>query len=119
MHESLPNTIDYIEMPSRDLTETKRFFTALFGWSFVDYGPDYAAFDDGRTTGGFFKSEKTAGVESGAPLIVFYHTELEQMQKKVVDLGGTIAKEIFDFPGGRRFHFIEPGGGEFAIWSDK
>ena len=46
MHESLPNAIDYIEMPSRDLAGTKRFFAALFGWSFVDYGPDYASFDD-------------------------------------------------------------------------
>jgi len=119
MHESLPNTIDYIEMPSRDLAATKKFFAALFGWSFVDYGPDYAAFDDGRTTGGFFASEKTADVESGAPLVVFYHGKLEKMKTKVVDLGGEITKEIFEFPGGRRFHFREPGGGEFAVWSDK
>ena len=57
--------------------------------------------------------------DAAAPLIVFYHGELEKTQKKVVDLGGKIAKEIFDFPGGRRFHFQEPGGGEFAVWSDK
>ena len=119
MHESLPNTIDYIEMPSRDLVGTKKFFAALFGWSFVDYGPDYASFDDGRMTGGFFASSKTARVDAGAPLIVFYHGELEKMQKKVVDLEGKVTKEIFEFPGGRRFHFREPGGGEFAIWSDK
>jgi predicted enzyme related to lactoylglutathione lyase len=119
MHESIPNTIDYVEMPSRNLAETKRFFSALFGWSFQDYGPDYAAFDDGRTTGGFFASEKTAGVESGAPLIVFYHRDLEKTQKAVVDLGGKVTKPIFDFPGGRRFHFQEPGGGEFAVWSEK
>ena len=119
MHESLPNTIDYIEAPSRNLEETKRFFSALFGWSFVDYGPDYASFDDGRMTGGFFKSEKTADVDSGAPLVVFYHGQLEKMQKKVVDLEGKITRGIFEFPGGRRFHFLEPGGGEFAIWSEK
>ena len=58
MHESLPNTIDYVEMPSKDLAATKDFFTQLFGWSFQDYGPDYCAFDDGRMTGGFFASEK-------------------------------------------------------------
>jgi uncharacterized protein len=119
MHESIPNTIDYIEMPSRNLPETKRFFTALFSWSFQDYGPDYAAFDDGRMTGGFFASEKTTNVESGAPLIVFYHGDLEKTQKAVVDLGGKITKPIFDFPGGRRFHFQEGGGGEFAVWSEK
>jgi predicted enzyme related to lactoylglutathione lyase len=119
MHESLPDTIDYIEMPSRDLAATKRFFSALFGWSFQDYGPDYATFDDGRTTGGFFTSEKTAGVDAGAPLIVFYHLELEKTRTKVVDLGGKITKEIFEFPGGRRFHFREPDGSDFAIWSNK
>lgn len=65
MRESLSKTIDYIEMPSRSLAETKRFFSALFGWSFVDYGPDYPSFDDSRTAGGFFISEKTAGVDAG------------------------------------------------------
>jgi predicted enzyme related to lactoylglutathione lyase len=119
MHESLPNTIDYIEMPSRNLAETKRFFAALFGWSFEDYGPDYASFDDGRMAGGFFTSEKTATVNNGAPLIVFYHKNLGESRKKVVDLGGEITKEIFEFPGGRRFHFLAAGGGEFAIWSEK
>src|SRR5207302_7246620 len=103
MHKSLPNTIDYIEMPSRNLAKTKEFFAALFGWSFVDYGPDYAAFDDGRMTGGFFTSSKTVGVDAGASLVVFYQPELEKTKKKVVDLGGEISKESFEFPGGRRF----------------
>jgi len=116
MHRSLPNTIDYIEMPSKDLAATKNFFTQLFGWSFQDYGPDYCAFDDGRTTGGFFASEKTSSVSAGAPLIVFHHPDLEKMCREVARLGGKITREIFEFPGGRRFHFEPPGGGEFAIW---
>jgi len=53
MHESLSNTIDCIEMPSHNLAETKRFFSALFGWPFVDYGSDFSSFDDSRTVGGF------------------------------------------------------------------
>ncbi len=106
-------------MPSRNLAATKKFFSALFGWSFVDYGPDYASFDDGRMTGGFFRSEKTTDVSAGAPLVVFYRLGVEKMRANVVDLGGQITREIFEFPGGRRFHFREPGGGEFAIWSDK
>jgi predicted enzyme related to lactoylglutathione lyase len=118
MHKSLPKTIDYIEMPSKDLAATKGFFTNLFGWSFQDYGPDYAAFDDGRMAGGFFASEKTSSVEAGAPLIVFYHPELEKICSEVARLGGKIVREIFEFPGGRRFHFEAPGGGEFAIWGE-
>jgi predicted enzyme related to lactoylglutathione lyase len=118
MHKSLPNTIDYIEMPSANLTATKAFFTGLFSWSFQDYGPDYAAFDDGRTTGGFFASELTSTIAKGAPLVVFYSGDLEAMSKQVTRLGGKITREIFEFPGGRRFHFEAPGGGEFAIWSE-
>jgi predicted enzyme related to lactoylglutathione lyase len=118
MHESLPNTIDYIEMPSKDLAATKEFFTKLFGWSFQDYGPDYCAFDDGRTTGGFYASEKTGSVAAGAALIVFHHPELEKMCAEVARLGGKITREIFEFPGGRRFHFEAPGGGEFSIWGE-
>jgi uncharacterized protein len=118
MHESLPNTIDYVEMPSRNLDETKRFFAALFQWSFQDYGPGYASFDDGRMAGGFYAAEKTAGVDSGGILVVFYRPDLESVLTEVKRLGGSITREIFDFPGGRRFHFREPGGGEFAVWSE-
>jgi predicted enzyme related to lactoylglutathione lyase len=118
MHQSLPNTIDYIEMPSTNLAATKDFFSGLFGWVFQDYGPDYAAFDDGRMTGGFFASESTSTVAKGAPLVVFYSAELEKMSQEVAQLGGKITREIFEFPGGRRFHFEAPGGGEFAIWSE-
>lgn len=119
MHKSLLNTVDYLEIPSRNLAATKRFFAALFGWNFTDYGPDYASFDDGRMTGGFFKSEKTAPVDAGGTLIVFYHDTLEEMKAQVIVFGGRITRDIFEFPGGRRFHFVDPGEGEFAIWSDK
>lgn len=118
MHKSLPNTIDYVEMPSNDLAATKNFFTQLFGWSFQDYGGDYCAFDDGRMTGGFFASEKTSSVADGAPLVVFFHSDLEKIRAEVGRLGGKISRDIFDFPGGRRFHFAAPGGGEFAVWSE-
>ena len=119
MHKSLPNTVDYIEMPSKDLAATRNFFTRLFGWPFQEYGPDYCAFDDGRTAGGFFTSEVTGSVTAGAPLIVFYRSDLERACAEVARLGGKITREIFDFPGGRRFHFEAPGGGEFAIWSEQ
>lgn len=119
MHESLPKTIDYIEMPSRDLKATGQFFSALFGWAFKDYGPDYIAFDDGRMTGGFFASKSAWNDAAAAPLVVFYAPALEQMLAQVKQLGGEISRDIFEFPGGRRFHFGAPGTGEFAVWSDK
>ncbi len=119
MHESLAKTIDYIEMPTRDLAATKRFFNEIFGWQFQDYGPDYSSFDDGRIAGGFFFAEQSWTAGEAFPLLVFYMPELEQALADVRRLGGEITREIFEFPGGRRFHFEAPGTGEFAIWSDK
>jgi hypothetical protein len=37
---------------------------------------------------------------------------------KVEAAGGEILQPIYAFPGGRRFHFAEPSGNEFAVWSD-
>lgn len=119
MHQSLPNTIDYIEMPSTNLSATKEFFSRLFGWSFQDYGPEYSSFDDGRMAGGFFASEITGTVAKGSPLLVFYSAELEKTADEVARLGGKITRPVFEFPGGHRFHFEAPGTGEFAIWSEK
>lgn len=69
--------------------------------------------------GGFFASEKTAGVEAGSPLVVFYFPELEKILAQFEKPGEEITRETFEFPGGWRFHFREPGGDEFAMWSDK
>ena len=110
--------INYVEFPSRDLAATKRFFEAAFGWRFVDYGPDYAAFSDEGLDGGFFSSDVVAGTGSGGALVVLYSGDLERTLGKVQAAGGAIVKPIFEFPGGRRFHFTEPGGSELAVWGD-
>lgn len=112
------NKIDYIETPTRDIQKTKAFFEKLFGLTFKDFGDDYIAFNDGRMAGGFYKSSEVASVAKGSTLTVFYVKELEAYEEKVKELGGKIVKEIFSFPGGRRFHFTDPGGSEFAIWSE-
>ena len=111
--------INYVEFPSRDLDRTKTFFSTVFGWSFADYGPDYSAFANQGLNGGFYKSEQVASTAQGSALIVFYSNQLEQTQAKVTSAGGTITKPTFDFPGGRRFHFADPNGNEYAVWSDK
>jgi predicted enzyme related to lactoylglutathione lyase len=119
MPEPRPNSVDYLEIPSRDVTKSKVFFTALFGLKFTDYGPDYVAFEDGRLSGGFYTSDKVSSVAEGAAIIIFYTEHLESRRERAITLGANITRDIFAFPGGRRFHFAEPGGSEFAIWSDK
>lgn len=110
--------INYVEYPARDLSTTKAFFQAAFGWTFVDYGPAYTVFADEGLDGGFFQSDLAARTGNGSALVVFYSERLEETLAKVVDAGGHIVKPIFLFPGGRRFHFTEPSGNEFAVWSE-
>lgn len=113
--------INYLEFPARDIDATKTFFATVFGWTFTDYGPDYIAFDNAFNNagmgGGFFKSDLTVSTDNGSALIVFYSNELEQTLSKIEAAGGSVIKSIFEFPGGRRFHFGDPNGNEFAVWS--
>jgi uncharacterized protein len=107
--------IDYIEFSVKSVPDAKRFYGKAFGWSFEDYGPDYASFSDGRLSGGF---QTAAQAQTGGPLVVIYAADLETMEQGVAQAGGTIVRPIFSFPGGRRFHFTDPSGQELAVWSD-
>jgi predicted enzyme related to lactoylglutathione lyase len=110
--------INYIEFPAKDLEATKSFFTKAFGWSFLDYGPDYAAFSNEGLDGGFFRANLSVSAKQGSALLIFYSNDLSQTLAKVEAAGATILQPIYSFPGGRRFHFTEPSGNEFAVWSD-
>jgi predicted enzyme related to lactoylglutathione lyase len=107
--------IDYIELPGGDLPATKGFYEKAFGWSFVDYGPEYAAFDNAGVDGGF---NADAADQAKAPLVVLFSTDLEASLAKVTAAGGKVSRPIFSFPGGRRFHFRDPSGNELAIFSE-
>ncbi len=113
------NKINYVELPASNLAASKLFFQKTFGWGFVDYGPEYSAFENAGLDGGFFASEKSVSTENGSALVVLYSNDLEAIKALVVDNGGVIVQDIFAFPGGRRFHFSDPSNNEFAIWSDK
>lgn len=113
-HEKL----NYVEFAASDLQATKAFFVGCFGWAFEDYGPEYTAFMGEGLNGGFYHAELCSSTASGAALLVFYSDDLEATLAKVVASGGEVVKPVFTFPGGRRFHFVEPSGNEFAVWSD-
>jgi uncharacterized protein len=113
-HMRKDGKIDYLEMWSdrAPLGEVKAFYVKAFGWSFTDYGPSYAGFNEGLE-GGFDSSEGNA-----PPLPVLFSENLERSLEAVVKAGGKIVKPIFDFPGGRRFHFTDPAGNELAVWAE-
>lgn len=114
------HTIDYIELAATDLAAAKAFYGAAFGWTFNDYGPGYAGFLDGRADGveaGGLRLE--ASVARGGPLVILFSDTLEETLAAVRAAGGVITKEIFDFPGGRRFQFTDPSGNELGVWSPR
>lgn len=106
--------IDNIEFNVSDIERSKRFYGAAFGWSFVNYGPTYTEFSDGRLTGGFTTGEP---VRPGGPLVILYAADLEEAQRRLKAVGATISRETFSFPRGKRFHFIDPDGYELAVWN--
>ena len=110
------NSINYIEFKAKDLEEIKKFYKSCFKWTFTDYGPTYVSFSDSGVQGGF---EKTENKIVNGVLVVLYHGNLDSIRNKIIESNGIISKDIFSFPGGRRFHFVDPGGNELAVWSDK
>ena len=109
--------LEYVEFATRDVAAAKKFYTAAFGWTFTDYGPDYTSFTDGRLAGGFFTSPDAPAKTN--PLIVIFAADLEAATARVLRAGGKIVKPAFEFPGGRRFHFTDPTGLELSVCSDR
>lgn len=112
----MPNdkTINYIEFAVADIGRSKKFYGDVFDWSFIDFGPAYCEFNDGQMKGGFALADEVR--PEGGPLVVLYGDDLLSLQKEIRAAGGRIEKEIFDFPGGQRFHFSDLDGYELAVW---
>jgi predicted enzyme related to lactoylglutathione lyase len=113
-HADQHHRIDYLEFAVASIETATSFYGQAFGWTFQAYGPDYCEFRDGRLTGGFYHGTP----QPGGALIVLYSTDLESTQTSIETAGGRISRAIFDFPGGRRFHFIDPNGYELAVWTE-
>ncbi|HSI10500.1 MAG TPA: VOC family protein [Chthoniobacter sp.] len=108
----MTDKIDYIEFPSSDRPATSAFFKSAFGWGITSYGPIYDALDGAGIDGGIDQSTGRVA----APLAIVRTEDLDDAEQRVVAAGGVITRPQFDFPGGRRFHFREPGGNEMAVW---
>ncbi|WP_062071028.1 VOC family protein [Demequina sediminicola] len=106
---------DYVEIPATDLEASAQFYRDAFGWRLTAYGPGYYGYTcaDGKEHGGI---SQVGEVKPGGALVVLFSRDLEASLQDVVNAGGTISHPIFDFPGGRRFHFMDPSGLELAVW---
>lgn len=112
------HAIDQIEFSTTNFEESEAFFATAFGWRFNRYGPNYMGYvdcaRDKREHGGFVLTDK---VGTGGPLVVIYSNSLETSFAAMKEAGGNLTKDIFEFPGGRRFEFKDPSGNAFACWS--
>jgi len=105
--------INYVEFASPELKKTQAFFAKAFGWEFINYGDQYRGVQGAGIGAGIERADLRA------PLVVLEADDLEAMLGVVKDAGAEITQEIFEFPGGRRFQFKEPGGNEIAVWSQQ
>jgi predicted enzyme related to lactoylglutathione lyase len=124
------HSIDYIEFTVTDMQAAQGFYAAAFGWTFTDYGPEYAGIrkPEGAGEVGGLRLDSQAsteastgassGASSGGPLVILYSNDLDGTLERVRAAGGRIVTEPYDFPGGRRFHFADPSGNELAVWSE-
>ena len=110
--------ITYIEFVATDIERVKQFYAAAFGWSFQDWGPEYASITGAGNDGGFCKGDAHEGPCKSAPLIVLYSADLKATEAAIVAAGGSIVVPAFEFPGGRRFHFSDGVGNVLAVWSE-
>ena len=112
----IDDSINYIEFPLTDTDGTKSFYSSVFGWQFQDWGPDYLSFSGAEVDGGFSRELKPS-VSGAGPLVVLFADDLDAKLVAVRSAGREISRDIFEFPGGRRFHFVDPNGNEVAVWS--
>jgi predicted enzyme related to lactoylglutathione lyase len=108
----MADEIDYIEFPSTNCAETSAFFRAAFGWGITSYGPDYDGLDNAGIDGGVDQAAERVDTT----MAIVRTDDLDDAERRVTAAGGVITRAQFDFSGGRRFHFREPGGNELAVW---
>jgi predicted enzyme related to lactoylglutathione lyase len=116
--KEIHHKINYIEFHTADIERTKKFYETVFGWSFVDYGPDYVSFQGAGIDGGFIRDEAHSDAGKGGPLVVLYSEDLAATEIAIRLEGGGVVVPTFEFPGGRRFHFSDGVGNVLGVWSE-
>src|SRR5580698_7263921 len=102
---------NFIELPTRDLAASQVFFEQVFGMKMTGFGPTYACTLTGDVDLGLQADQNEV---TKAPLPVIEVKDLEATLAAVTASGASVTKPIFSFPGGRRFHFLDPNGNELS-----
>ncbi|MCW4386340.1 VOC family protein [Salinibacterium sp. SYSU T00001] len=118
--QPLHHSINYIELTVTDLGAAKAFYSSAFGWSFNDYGPEYAgivAADGVGEAGGL--APATEPRPAGGPFVILFSDDLDATAQAITEAGGHITQGPYEFPGGRRLHFADPSGNELGVWAER
>lgn len=103
-----------VELSSSDAAASAAFMTEVFRHENTWYGDSYV---DVHVGDGFTVAFETTNAEAPPPpLAIFQVEDLDRALEAVTAAGGIVTVQPFDFPGGRRFQFREPGGNELAAW---
>lgn len=113
------HSISYIELGVTDLPGTRAFYEAAFGWEFNDYGPAYAGIKspDGEGEVGGLSTMSQPSAEG--PLVLLYSDDLGASVEAVTSAGGTISSGPYEFPGGRRFEFLDTSGNRLGVFANQ
>ena len=107
------NEISFVELPAANLSELLTFYKQHFGWQFRELGDAYA---DREQNGFGLGLNPNAADRTKAPLVLIETDDVDALETSLRAAGTTISMSAFDYPGGRRFHFIDPGGNELGAF---
>ncbi len=105
--------LNYVELRATDVAASKAFYENMFGFAFTDFGPAYVAVEGENGLG-------LSGMDDAlsAPLPAIEVDDLDTIFAKMKAMGTRITVDIFNFPGGRRFQFLDPSGNELAAFQN-
>ncbi|MGH3782163.1 MAG: VOC family protein [Pseudonocardiaceae bacterium] len=108
-----------LSVPSADLGAAKEFYSAVFGWSFLDLGPDFGHYQicqvDGHAAAAI--GPLMAEGQTSAWRTYLASDYVDGTAKSIAANGGTLLAEPMDVPGaGRMCVALDPAGAVFGVW---
>jgi predicted enzyme related to lactoylglutathione lyase len=116
----MANPFVHIELHSKDLDKSKKFYTGMFDWKLEEFpAMDYTIINVGEGTGGgMMKNPMPGDPDNWLPYVLV--DNVSESTKKAKSLGATIARDVTEVPGMGWFGvIIDPTGAAFGLWQPK
>jgi predicted enzyme related to lactoylglutathione lyase len=123
------NPVVHFEMAAEDSKRMSEFYTNVFGWKTVQYGPEMGNYIVAQTTetsengmietkgainGGFYKKMEDPNMNQ--PSIVISVDDIKESMEKIKNAGGKLLGEPMSIPGvGEFVSFIDTEGNRCSI----